>query len=352
MEITQILKENFPVYREDAAALAIAEEAIKHFQNQGLQGYDDIVEHFLTEGRMEFREFEARDAHQIALLMQVFRNVNLETFRMIYMIGDNIAAMTGIESRMPHITCTMAEKNAREGYYRIKERMRRLDADGYYLVHNHPTGEVTPSYSDQDATARFSLIVPGFRGHIILDHDRYSLLNKNGIMVGEYPITEQYQNPLVRDIETYFVGMKIQSPSDLAGFIDHLNPKPERSLLVYCDSKAKVRYAEEIPDQAILHDRNFANYLRNEMIRQGCPNLFLGTENEAVYHLSLSLVEKRYLRDAVYMDGVGMEHANDTVSEDPFIVWAGKTEEEMPRKENNSGRITPQADTSKRRMRR
>lgn len=348
MKIKERLRENFPVYREDAAALAIAEEAVKHFQNQGLQRYEDIVEHFLTEGRMEFRGFEAKDAHQIALLMQVFRNVNLETFRIIYMRDDCIAAMSGIESRMPHIAYTMAEKNARKEYYRITERMQRLGADGYYLVHNHPTGEVKPSYDDQDATARFSLIVPGFRGHIILDHDRYSLLNRNGIMVGEYPITPKYQNPLWVETETYLIGTKIRSLSDFTGFIDHLNPHPERSVLIYCDSGAKVRYVDEIPDKAILNDRNFANYLRNEMTRQGCPIAFLGTENEEVYNLSCSLVEKRYLRNAVYMDGIGIEQALDTVLVDTSVIWAGKTDAEILSRETNSGRIAAPQETKSR----
>lgn len=344
MEMKEILIKKFPIYRDDAAALACAEAAMEHFQKKGLPGYDSIVDKFLTDGRMEFRGFEVKNAHQAALLMQVFRNVNLETFRLIYMRGDRIAAMTAVESRMPHIAYSMTEKTRREGYYHIQERMRRLGADGYYIVHNHPTGEVTPSFEDMRTTASFSLVVPGFRGHIILDHDRYALLGRNGMAKGEFPIAEKYQNPLYYNVDTYLIGTQIATSSELAGFIDHLNPNPDKSVIVYCDGKGMIRQVEEIPDAAILHDRNFPNYLRNRMIRHGCPFSFLGTENADVYDRSLELVAKKYLRDSAYMDGIGIECAHTGIIPEESIVWTGLTDEEIYKKASGSGRVPIQKE--------
>ncbi len=343
--LREALEQNFPQYQEDKSAFDIAVDALEEYERKGILGYEDIVEHFLHDGRLQYEGFQVRDAHSLALLLQTFRNVQFETFRMVYMKEDTIAAITGVESRLPHLSFTMPEESISKGFYNIQRRMERLGADGFYMVHNHPTGDVLPSAADTNETMRFAQNLPGFRGHIILDHTKYSVLDESGV-TGIYDIPEDYQNPLYYETETFLIGTKVRNSDEVAAFFDHLNPAPERSLLVLTTAKGSVRTFEEVNNKVILHDKNFKNYIRNEMIRNGCTHAFLATQSEEIYDNCRPLVIDRYLMDAVYLDEIGMESANrwmheHNVERSKEIEWAGLPSEKMHRDKNNSGKMPP-----------
>ena len=341
--LREALEQNFPQYQEDKNAFGIAADALEEYERKGILGYEDIVEHFLHDGRLQYEGFPVRDAHSLALLLQTFRNVQFETFRMVYTKGDTIAAITGVESRLPHLSFTMPEKSISKGFYNIQRRMERLGADGFYMVHNHPTGDVLPSADDTNETMRFAQNLPGFRGHIILDHTKYSVLDENGV-IGIYDIPEDYQNPLYYETETFLIGTKVRNADEVAAFFDHLNPAPERSLLVLTTAKGSIRTFEEVSNKVILHDKNFKNYIRNEMVRNGCTHAFLATQSEEIYDSCRPLVIDRYLMDAVFLDEIGMESVNrwmheHNVERNKEIEWAGLHLEKMHRDKNNSGKM-------------
>lgn len=341
--LREALEQNFPQYQEDKNAFGIAADALEEYERKGILSYEDIVEHFLHDGRLQYEGFQVRDAHSLALLLQTFRNVQFETFRMVYTKGDTIAAITGVESRLPHLSFTMPEKSISKGFYNMQRRMERLGADGFYMVHNHPTGDVLPSADDTNETMRFAQNLPGFRGHIILDHTKYSVLDENGV-IGIYDIPEDYQNPLYYETETFLIGTKVRNSDEVAAFFDHLNPAPERSLLVLTTAKGSIRTFEEVSNKVILHDKNFKNYIRNEMVRNGCTHAFLATQSEEIYDSCRPLVIDRYLMDAVFLDEIGMESVNrwmheHNVERNKEIEWAGLHLEKMHRDKNNSGKM-------------
>ena len=345
-KLREQITENFPTYQNDEAALELAAQALEEYEKHGIKGYEDIVARFLRDGRLEYEGFPVKDAHALALLLQTFRNVNFETFRMVYMKGDTIAAMTGVESRMPSLTFTTQESNLAKEAYHIRRRMQRLEADGFYMVHNHPTGRVGPSVDDKFTTIRYARNFPGFRGHIILDHTQYAVLNQNGELSGIFEIPDSFQNPLFYETDTFVIGTTIRSSDELASFSDHLNPAPARSVLVFADANGKVRTFEEIENKVILHDKNFSGYLRNQMMRNGCPHALLATQSEEVYDHSLQFVRQHYLLDSVYVDAIGMESgfswlkAQETEDEDEFL-WAGLDSTRLQRRANNSGKMPP-----------
>ena len=52
--------------------------------------------------------------------------------------------------------------------------MQAFEAHGYYLLHNHPSGRAQPSAADRGMTAVVAATVPGFREHVVIDHDEYA----------------------------------------------------------------------------------------------------------------------------------------------------------------------------------
>ena len=72
--------------------------------------------------------------------------------------------------------------------------MQRLEADGYYLVHNHPSGKPTASGQDYSVSINFKNNVPGFKDHLILDHDTYGTIELDYGLKMPYSITMSPSN--------------------------------------------------------------------------------------------------------------------------------------------------------------
>src|SRR6185369_12201039 len=62
----------------------------------------------------------------------------------------------------------------------LTRRMVTARADGYYVLHNHPAGRSLPSQGDQVATRVIANGVIGFRGHVVIDHNEYSTIDRTG----------------------------------------------------------------------------------------------------------------------------------------------------------------------------
>ena len=56
----------------------------------------------------------------------------------------------------------------------IRARMKRLAAVGYYVLHNHPSGNPEASDGDIALTKAFATGISGFHGGVIIDHNAYT----------------------------------------------------------------------------------------------------------------------------------------------------------------------------------
>ena len=66
----------------------------------------------------------------------------------------------------------------------MKERMKRLGAKGYYLLHNHPSGDPTPSPADIEMTRTIDHIAKSLgivlHDHLIIARNGHLSLRENG----------------------------------------------------------------------------------------------------------------------------------------------------------------------------
>ena len=67
----------------------------------------------------------------------------------------------------------------------MKDRMERLNADGYYMVHNHPSGNAKASRDDLKITEVFAEKVKGFKGHLIVNMESYAWISTNKYGIAE-----------------------------------------------------------------------------------------------------------------------------------------------------------------------
>ena len=62
------------------------------------------------------------------------------------MKGDRIVHSTGVSARMPGYSPMVPAGMTNDEYFQwFEETMMSTGADGYYVLHNHPNGDPTPS---------------------------------------------------------------------------------------------------------------------------------------------------------------------------------------------------------------
>jgi orotate phosphoribosyltransferase len=167
----------------------------------GRSGHQQLLERSIDRGQgsllgaaiaKDFREHSGatlvgqtvRSTEDLAVLAQVLRDPRFETFRIFYTKGDQIVHHTGVTSRLPAASNIYSklpgetDKQARARYFEtINLQMQQSEADGYYLLHNHPSGKADASNADINLTGVIAEAMPGFKGHVIIDHNEYGVIN-------------------------------------------------------------------------------------------------------------------------------------------------------------------------------
>ena len=129
--------------------------------------------------RIDFRGRVITNATELANMFSVFRHPRLEHFHIIY-TDDNgkILAHNAMSSGLTNSSSIGTRSSLSANFYIIKNRMERIGATKYFIVHNHPAGRMDASDSDKIITKKFKETIPGFGGHVILDHDRFLFIGE------------------------------------------------------------------------------------------------------------------------------------------------------------------------------
>lgn len=174
---------------------------------------------------------QVQTPHDLAYLSSIYRNPQVENFHIIFVDADNrVVAQTALSSRLPNTAAAFIDINdVQTTMKHCQKIMQQSGATGYYLLHNHPSGNPTPSENDAMVTARYDMLLPGLKGHVVIDHNKYSVLttihdpsrpDETGISYsGVQQIPPERQ---VSSEDKYFkenmsapFGVTIQNPQDL-----------------------------------------------------------------------------------------------------------------------------------------
>jgi hypothetical protein len=123
-------------------------------------------------------------AADLATLGAVLRDPRTETFRYFLMKGDTVVYHTAVSSRLESSSAAFVGR-PETFLLGLSDTMERLSADGYYLMHNHPSRRVKASDEDWMVTDFIAEKLPGFRGHVILDHTEFGLISPRLNAIGD-----------------------------------------------------------------------------------------------------------------------------------------------------------------------
>lgn len=185
----------------------------------------------------------------LATLGAVLRDPRAETFRYFLVKDGKIVYHTAVSSRMVGSTHSMIGEP--EAFLSgIKATMERMGADGYYLMHNHPSRLVQASRADISTTEHIANTLPGFLGHVILDHTEFGLIEAhprrfgNGgwsaVDAGSQPLNVTGQDP-TRSTALLHAKLDavISGPEALASMADVVR-QPGNVVLVAVDGQMHV----------------------------------------------------------------------------------------------------------------
>ena len=274
--------------------------------------YNAINEDNIMKKYVDLRDIKIESRNDLLKTCQVFKNPKFETFRIIYMRNNKIINYESITSKLPN-SCNVFRVKAKtpylktiKGFEDINRRMYRLGANGYYLQHNHPSGNAKASINDMILTERLSKNVKGFKGHIIVDHGTYAWIERdtrtgklkanNNIFI-DYLSTLNSQE-LIKD--SPLLHKTISSRNELARLMYDVKHSNNYSCLVLTSATNNIRLFQELPNTFInMSYRQIGGYIKNRCINTGCIRAFLATTDKPFFERAKELVNLGYVTDCI-----------------------------------------------------
>lgn len=185
----------------------------------------------------------------LAALAQVYRDPRFETFRAFFVRNGKIVGENGYTSRLPAVV--RVPDNLPE---QVRDDMQAFGATGYYLLHNHPSGRAEPSVQDVRLTNDVDQKAPGMLGHIVIDHNEYSVIQGSGqvqrVTAPELAAIDFKSKPTLAH---NLLNVEIGGPADVVTLAKALQIPGGHATLVLTGSDGRVSLLLDLP-AAMLDD--------------------------------------------------------------------------------------------------
>lgn len=299
-----------------------------------------ISDEFRQKGYISLVGRKVKDAHELAMIAQVYRDPRYETLRIFYVKNNKIVGHEGLTSKVPGAAMAVPKKENEKNYdpgiaemnytNEINKRMKKLGADSWYMMHNHPSGDPTPSKNDLALTHKRHLAIPGFKGHVILDSNKYAVLEYDSYIdkvTAEIKYFDQETIDLLLTAKKphSLLGKRILDADAIAEVAQELKSSKEYTTLVFCSTKLNIRAIQEIPNAMFNNLKEIKGYIRNRAREFGSMSVFAITHDENISYLFKPLVKENYLVDGVFITSKNQQFSERGYGTEPNEdLWMGK----------------------------
>lgn len=286
---------------------------------------------FKEQGGITLLNRQIKSAHELAVIAQILRDPRFETLRIFYTRRNRIIHHTAISSRLPS-SVYLDKINGTEHHLGnwVNNTRFKVQADGYWLLHNHPSGNATASRHDEQFTAQLASLVPGFKGHVIINTNQYSVINpKLEVSFFNWMSNQAggYQNDAYKQHD--YLLENIATPDDLARIGMALKRKDQYFSLIGTNATGAVQLISELPVSILERSpRILLARLQKFTRNSGVSSVFVITPDKHFNHqVFLKACETGILRDVI---GISANHENsDYRSLREKIVIATGTSDEI-----------------------
>lgn len=301
-----------------------------------------LAQGFTQSGGVQLTGQRVETAADLAALAQVFRDPRFETFRVFYTQGGTVVGEAGYSSRLP--AAVFMPMDLDEQIAKDKDAFK---ADGFWILHNHPSGRSQPSVSDVSLTRSIAGQVPGFQGHVVIDHNEYSTVAADGatetIKAPELAGFDFHAQP---ELEHELLGVKIDGPQQVTHIAKALQIEGGHASVVLTRRQGQVQLLVDLPAAALKDNSSVGRLRLKSALRRlsravgAGGNSFVvlpaGAEFKGLYHL----VTDGIFTDVVAADGRSMRGEGTFF---PGSFLDEKTKDAMRVAEEEEGATPPRA---------
>jgi hypothetical protein len=256
-----------------------------------------VAEHLIRFGTVDVVGQTIRNTDEAAVLFQTFRQPQFEVGHWVFTRGNVVVGRYSVTASTPNTAYLHLPTDTLNS---MNEMRRSLGADGYWLVHNHPSGNPEPSITDIRTTRAVRQTVPGFLGHIIINHRNYAVINaRDESHIRPVPGNTWLADPYVSERSGqklgHLLGRTLEMSSDsIAGFAKELQGASEDLIsLLFVDARGTVRGLGDVSVQDFVGNSDLPTHIRDAARSQGASAVF------AYYHGSPgTAVERNILNQA------------------------------------------------------
>lgn len=283
--------------------------------------FSKLTQNFEKRGYINLEQKEVNSTDDLVEIASIFNSPRYESFEIVYLNGNKIKGYETLTTYNPSSVDFFKnnnKSNTKRFYYKVNDRKKRLNADSYYLIHNHPTGISTPSEQDLKTTKLFSTNVEGFKGHIVIGDNNYSLIDYNdyGLIanIGQFEISKNELSKVSEKLEKFYnkdsakftdlnfiENYKISSRNELVALVKTMEDKKKFSKVILANAKNKVNMIMNIPNKMLnMNEEQLKGYFRNLCKINGATKVFMATDNKEIAKKSLKHFKAGTFFDLIY----------------------------------------------------
>ena len=260
--------------REAVAALADMESAASILAKS-------LSRDFAARQKVRLVGHTVSSAADLAVLAQVYRDPRFETFRLVFTDNSGrVVSQLGISSRLPASSTVLVGDDLKSYLHEVSRAARKTGATSYYMLHNHPSGQATPSSADIELTKTFSRQLLGLtmRSHVVIDTNQYSVIDANG---RPQFFQQDFAQP-PQSLSGPLAGEVITSPADVVRMAQSLQADAGVITLIATDAQYKVKAVTSIPAATLNTGKGLLRLkIARALMRMHSANVFAVSRDEA-----------------------------------------------------------------------
>jgi len=232
----------------------------------------------------------------LATLAQVYRDPRFETFRVVFVNDSgNVVSQVGLTSRLPASTQAIMGNDADSYLASISATARNRGATGYYLLHNHPSGEPAPSRADIRLTQHFAETIKDleFKSHVVIDTNKYTTIGKTGLTDFFYKNFGQPEPFTAQE----WADVKIGGPADVMSMTKRLEVDRDSVTLIHTDAQFKVKAISTIPVKVAIGGDSKKAIIKASLKTQGSQVFAVSTSPIALKKIAPHIRDGILVRD-------------------------------------------------------
>jgi DNA repair protein RadC len=324
---------------EDAAKaveesrLGIGRKTASQVSEKGAQRRSEVAESLRKRGFVDYRGITVKSVEDAAEVIAAFRHPKIEQFQIVYLKDNVIVGHQVVSSGMTNAV----KLDAKLILGRFQSTYGRLQADSYYLGHNHPSGDPKPSREDEIITKKIrDLYKEGFKGHIVTNGEKFAVLNGPKMTATFHDYKTPKENFKATG-ESYV--KEVQVAKTLKSFL-----RDDKTTIMFIDSANRMLSIDNVENGS-----NLAQYIGDAMKNYGASAYIVASPSIDIIN---KIKDNKYQEtmpgnflDLIYVDTKNPDLRFETYGEDLSVKGiktksAYRVQESFPKKlSNESGQV-------------